>query len=38
LDRKIIDVYPDNAPIDSVNGKAVKMAGYQMLVRGDVMK
>jgi hypothetical protein len=35
---KIIDVYPDNAAIDSVNGKAVKMGGYQMLVRGDVMR
>lgn len=35
---KIIDVYPDNAATDSVNGKAVKMGGYQMLVRGDVMR
>jgi putative CocE/NonD family hydrolase len=35
---KIIDMYPDNAAIDSVNGKAVKMGGYQMLVRGDVMR
>lgn len=35
---KVIDVFPDNAEVDSVNGKAVKMAGYQMLVRGDVMR
>lgn len=35
---KIIDVYPDDAPADSVNGKLVKMGGYQMLVRGDVMR
>ena len=35
---KIIDVYPDDAPADSVNGKWTKMSGYQMLVRGDVMR
>lgn len=35
---KIIDVYPDDAGIDSVNGKPIKMGGYQMLVRGDVMR
>jgi putative CocE/NonD family hydrolase len=35
---KIIDVYPDDAPVDTVNGKVVKMSGYQMLVRGDVMR
>ncbi|MES2779016.1 MAG: CocE/NonD family hydrolase, partial [Bacteroidota bacterium] len=35
---KIIDVYPDDAAADSVNGKLVKMNGYQMLVRGDVMR
>lgn len=35
---KIIDVYPDDAGLDSVNGKPIKMGGYQMLVRGDVMR
>ncbi len=35
---KIIDVYPDNEPADSVNGRLVKMSAYQMLVRGDVMR
>jgi putative CocE/NonD family hydrolase len=35
---KVIDVYPDDAAADSVNGRLVQMAGYQMLVRGDVMR
>lgn len=35
---KIIDVFPDDAPADSVNDRLVKMQGYQMLVRGDVMR
>lgn len=35
---KIIDVYPDDASSgESANGQ-VKMAGYQMLVRADVMR
>lgn len=35
---KIIDVYPDDAAADQVNGKTVNMSGYQMMVRGDVMR
>jgi putative CocE/NonD family hydrolase len=35
---KIIDVYPDSAGSDSVNGRSIKMSGYQMLVRGDIMR
>ncbi len=35
---KIIDVYPDDAPADTINGKVIKMGGYQMLVRGEVMR
>lgn len=35
---KVIDVYPDSAAHDSVNGKRVNMQSYQMLVRGDVMR
>lgn len=35
---KVIDVYPDDAPeSESANGQT-KMGGYQMLVRGDVMR
>ena len=34
---KLIDVYPDDAPDDSPN-EDVKMGGYQMLVRGDIMR
>ena len=35
---KVIDVYPDAAPdSDSATG-SMKMAGYQMLVRADVMR
>jgi putative CocE/NonD family hydrolase len=34
---KLIDVYPDDAPDDSPN-EGVKMGGYQMLVRGDIMR
>lgn len=35
---KIIDVYPDDAPTDTINGKVIKMGGYQMMVRGEVMR
>jgi putative CocE/NonD family hydrolase len=35
---KVIDVYPDDAPADTVNGKVIQMSGYQMLVRGEVMR
>ena len=34
---KLIDVYPDDAPDDSPN-EGVEMGGYQMLVRGDIMR
>jgi uncharacterized protein len=35
---KVIDVYPDNAPNNSPAGAQVKMGGFQMLVRGEVMR
>ncbi len=35
---KLIDVYPDNAPNNSPQGAKVKMGGFQMLVRGEVMR
>ncbi len=35
---KLIDVYPDNAPNNSPAGAQVKMGGFQMLVRGEVMR
>lgn len=35
---KIIDVYPDTAKSDPENPITVKMSGYQMLVRGEVMR
>jgi len=35
---KLIDVYPDNAPNNSPLGSQVKMGGFQMLVRGEVMR
>nr|MDQ3014155.1 CocE/NonD family hydrolase [Acidobacteriota bacterium] len=35
---KLIDVYPDNAPNNSPLGGQVKMGGFQMLVRGEVMR
>ncbi|MBC7922568.1 MAG: CocE/NonD family hydrolase [Ferruginibacter sp.] len=34
---KLIDVYPDDAPDDG-RSPAVKMGGYQLLVRGEVMR
>jgi len=34
---KLIDVYPPNAPDTSPN-RAVRMGGYQLLVRGEVMR
>lgn len=34
---KLIDVYPDDAPNNSPGGQ-VKMGGFQMLVRGEVMR
>ncbi|QKJ31615.1 CocE/NonD family hydrolase [Mucilaginibacter mali] len=35
---KLIDVYPDDAPNPSPNPKGVIMAGYQMLVRGEIFR
>jgi putative CocE/NonD family hydrolase len=35
---KLIDVYPDDAPDFVKNDETVEMGGYQMLVRGDVMR
>ncbi|MBX3276476.1 MAG: CocE/NonD family hydrolase [Acidobacteria bacterium] len=35
---KLIDVYPNNAPNDSPLGAGVKMGGFQMLVRAEVMR
>lgn len=35
---KVIDVYPDDAPSNTVATPIVRMAGYQMLVRWEVMR
>ena len=35
---KLIDVYPDDAPNNAPQGEKVKMGGFQMLVRGEVMR
>lgn len=35
---KVIDVYPDNAPNNSPAGNQIKMGGFQMLVRAEVMR
>ncbi len=35
---KVIDVYPNDRPDPNPNPTQVKMAGYQQLVRGDVMR
>lgn len=35
---KLIDVYPDDLPDPDPNPTGVKLAGYQQLVRGDVMR
>jgi hypothetical protein len=35
---KLIDVYPGNAPNDSPVNPAMKMGGFQLLVRGEVMR
>jgi len=35
---KLIDVYPEDAPAPSPNPKAIIMGGYEMLVRGEVMR
>lgn len=35
---KLIDVYPEDAPNPSPNPKNLIMGGYQMLVRGEIMR
>jgi putative CocE/NonD family hydrolase len=35
---KLIDVFPDDAPDFVNNDETVEMGGYQMMVRGDVMR
>jgi len=35
---KLVDVYPDDYPDPQPNPTAVRMGGYQQLVRGDVMR
>lgn len=35
---KLIDVYPEDAPAPKLNPKNVMMGGYEMLVRGEVMR
>lgn len=35
---KLIDVYPEDSPSPSPNQKNIIMAGYQMLVRGEIMR
>jgi len=32
---KLIDVYPDDFPETEVNGKPVRMGGYQRIIRGE---
>lgn len=35
---KLIDVYPDDAPDNEPNPCNVRMGGYQMLLRGEIMR
>lgn len=35
---KLIDVYPENTPAPSPNPRNIIMGGYQMLVRGEIMR
>ena len=35
---KVIDIFPDYTPDPSPNPRQVRLGGYQMLVRGDVMR
>ncbi|ATP57821.1 X-Pro dipeptidyl-peptidase [Pedobacter ginsengisoli] len=35
---KLIDVYPENSPNPTPNPKDLIMGGYQMLVRGEIMR
>jgi hypothetical protein len=35
---KVIDVFPDNTPDPTPNPRNVRLGGYEMLVRGDVLR
>ncbi|MDB5115847.1 MAG: CocE/NonD family hydrolase [Mucilaginibacter sp.] len=35
---KVIDVYPDDAPDNAALNPALKMGGFQMMVRGEIMR
>ncbi len=35
---KLIDVFPDDYPNNTPNPRSIQMGGYQMLVRGEVMR
>ncbi|MDB4923991.1 CocE/NonD family hydrolase [Mucilaginibacter sp.] len=35
---KVIDVYPDDAPDNAALNPAIKMGGFEMLVRGEIMR
>ena len=35
---KVVDVFPDDTPEPDPNPRGVKLGGYQMLVRGDVLR
>lgn len=35
---KLIDVYPDDAPNNSMLNPATQMGGFQMMIRGEVMR
>ena len=35
---KLIDVYPDTEPDQQLAGRTIRMGGFQMLVRGEVMR
>jgi hypothetical protein len=35
---KLIDVYPDDYPDNNPNPAGVRMAGYQQLIRGELMR
>lgn len=35
---KVIDVFPDDTPDPDPNPREIKLGGYQMLVRGDVLR
>ncbi len=35
---KIIDVFPDDEPNPEPNPKEIEMGGYQMMVRGEILR